>query len=229
MRKERALPICPMIGNVRFAEPVKRCLNNSGFPLPSKIRIRGKEETLKRIILLFALLMLFFNCNTAVSADMSVNPEELTKIRFETPENAANKKYLGVSESFFTLADIDATLIVLQIFSMYCPICQAEAETVNQFYDKLNKSDKKRVKLMGIGTGNTPFEVDVFRKKYQVQFPLVPDDNFEVQKALSEKIRTPIFIVLKKQRGNRMKVVQVHVGRLTESDTFLNKVLEYAD
>ena len=49
------------------------------------------------------------------------------------------------------------------------------------------------MKLIGIGTGNTPYEIDLFREKYSVPFPLIPDQDMSIGRTLGVR-GTPTFI-----------------------------------
>ncbi|MBM3299206.1 MAG: hypothetical protein FJY85_04565 [Deltaproteobacteria bacterium] len=85
---------------------------------------------------------------------------------------------------------------------------------------------KDRVKILGIGTGNTPFEVDVFRKKYEIPFPLVPDDDMVLKRASPDQIRTPTFVIVRIEGGNRITVQGVHVGRIGNVSEFIKTLSE---
>ncbi|MDQ7784293.1 MAG: TlpA disulfide reductase family protein [Desulfomonilaceae bacterium] len=153
-----------------------------------------------------------------------VNQEILGRLEFPVPNDEAGKKYLGLSEvDKFTLSQIKAETVILEIFSMYCPICQAEAPTVNELHRMIERDArlKGKVKIVGVGTGNTPFEVDVFRKKYDVPFPLFADEKFLIQKTSEDKIRTPTFLTLKIGLGTEPVVQGVHIGRLESPQKFL--------
>ena len=72
-----------------------------------------------------------------------------------------------------------------------------------------------------MGTGNTPFEVDVFRKKYSIPFPLFADEGFLMKKVMRDEIRTPTFLVLKIEAGKEPMVQDVHIGRMSSPQKFL--------
>jgi thiol-disulfide isomerase/thioredoxin len=155
-----------------------------------------------------------------------VDAGALAEFSLATPESSAAKNYLGLSDTgTFTLPRIKANTVIVEIFSMYCPICQAEAPVVNELHQYIEKTPSLRgkVKLIGIGAGNSAFEVEVFRKKYNILFPLFPDEKFAIQKALSGPIRTPTFIVVKGSGGKALKVHHAHIGRI-DAKEFLKQV-----
>ncbi|MFH0960825.1 MAG: redoxin family protein [Pseudomonadota bacterium] len=159
---------------------------------------------------------------------ISVNTDILASLKFNVPETLADKKYLGLSDGKnFQLPQVKARLLIIQIFSMYCPVCQRDAHAVNELHDLLQKVPGLRdeVKMIGVGTGNTPYEVNVFREKFKVAFPLIPDDNFAIQKALSDEIRTPTFLVVKPTAEGKLEIVLTKVGEINESGEFLKRIM----
>jgi len=152
----------------------------------------------------------------------------LPEISLPIPQETVHRNYLGLSnEGLFQIPQIKAKIVLVEIFSMYCPACQNEAPRVNELY-KLIESDSKtkgRIKLVGIGAGNTPFEVDVFRKKYEVPFPLFSDTDFSIHKSLGE-VRTPYFIGVKINDDGTHQVIYSVLGGFKKPDEFLNLLLQ---
>jgi len=158
-----------------------------------------------------------------------VDDRQLAELEFSVPDSPQAMRYLGLTgKSKFRLSHIRAGVVLVEIFSMYCPICQDEAPNVNELYNLVQRdpSLKDRVKILGIGTGNTPFEVDVFRKKYEIPFPLVPDDDMVLKRASPDQIRTPTFVIVRIEGGNRITVQGVHVGRIGNVSEFIKTLSE---
>lgn len=96
--------------------------------------------------------------------------------------DSQDQGYLGISGKPFGVAQVKAPVVVLQVLSMYCPYCQKEAPSVNALF-KMIESDKNlkgKIKIIGIGAGNSAYETNLFRKKYSVPFPVLPDPDFVV-------------------------------------------------
>jgi len=157
--------------------------------------------------------------------------ETMPDINLPMPEDEAVQKYLGLSgKGHFTIPDIDAEVVIIEIFSMYCPHCQSAAETVNKFYELMenNAGLKDKMKLIGIGVGNTAFEVNVFRENYNIPFPLFEDTDFVIHKKLGE-VLTPYFIGIKKYGDGSSKVFYSELGGFDDPEAFLKSMLELSE
>ncbi|MCP4691927.1 MAG: TlpA family protein disulfide reductase [Desulfobacterales bacterium] len=147
-----------------------------------------------------------------------------------TPADASQRAHLGLSAGeTFTLFEIEADVLIIEIFSMYCPHCQREAPLVNRLHDAIEKRgrDKGRVKLIGVGAGNSNFEVNVFREKYQVPFPLFADEDFTIHKQLGET-RTPYFFAVRTRPDGAREVVYSKLGGFKDPARFLEMIVKRA-
>lgn len=152
----------------------------------------------------------------------------LPEFRLSVPQDAGEVRYLGIKgESPFKLSDVQADIVILEIFSMYCPYCQREAPNVNELY-KMTESgaaSKVRIKLIGIGVGNSPYEVSFFKTQYGVQFPLFADPDFSFHKALG-RTRTPCFIAVDVRGKGSPNVLYSKEGSFGTPREFLNLLQE---
>jgi peroxiredoxin len=154
--------------------------------------------------------------------------EQLPVMNLPIPKNPDERSYLGLSGSgLFKIPQIRAKVVIIEIFSMYCPYCQKDAPGVNELYRLIeNNTDiKNKIKLIGIGAGNSSYEVEVFKKTYNVPFPLFPDKDFTIHKACGE-VRTPYFIVVKINEDGTHQIVHNQLGNYPGAESFLELVLK---
>ena len=120
-----------------------------------------------------------------------------------------DRSYLGLGEQQAMLCDIPCSVVLIQVFSIYCPQCQAMVPTFNDLYKliKANCVCKRHVRMFGIGAGNSDYEVKYYRNFYKVLFPLLPDPSFSIHKILHEP-RTP-FVLLLKVEPERTQVLEI--------------------
>jgi thiol-disulfide isomerase/thioredoxin len=187
---------------------------------------------MKRILTYLLLLtILLFLCDPAIAENKTpLKGDVLPELVLPIPQDLSQKTYLGLtSGDTFQISDIKGSVAIVQILSMYCPHCQREAPRINAFYDKIENDAalKGKVKLIGIGVGNSVFEINFFKKKYNVPFPLFPDPDFIFHKKIGE-VRTPYFFGVHLTGPKAGRVFYSQLGGPDDALEFLEKLLEHA-
>lgn len=171
--------------------------------------------------------LLFFTYQAFADKKPLAEGNKLPEIILSVPKNTEHQKYLGITgKGTFNIPQIKAEVVIIEIFSMYCPHCQREAPTINKFYEELVNSQKlkDKVKLIGIGVGNSGFEVSHFRKTYKIQFPLFPDADYSIHKKIGE-VRTPYFIGVRIIKDGTHRIFYSKLGGAKEANQFLKMLL----
>jgi thiol-disulfide isomerase/thioredoxin len=186
--------------------------------------MRKKLISLTVLTLLFSIVLL-----PAMAANKPPEKgEQLPVINLPIPKNPEERNYLGLSGSgSFKIPQIKAKVVVIEIFSMYCPHCQKDAPGINELYRLIenNPDIKSKIKLIGIGAGNSPYEVEVFKKTYNVPFPLFPDKDFTIHQVCGE-VRTPYFMLVKINDDGTHQIVHAQLGNFPGAEPFLDLVLK---
>jgi thiol-disulfide isomerase/thioredoxin len=180
--------------------------------------------------IIFILLLIIPSLGSAGSIDalQKKRPSVVKDFSLPAVNGTQNAEYLGVGTEAFKLSEIDAEVLLIQIFSMYCPHCQAEAPHMNEFHSKLQASPQgKKLKMIGVGAGNTPFEVNYFRKKFDVSFPLFSDEDYTLLDLLAGDVGTPYYMMVQlDSKKDAYKVLFRREGRIAEVDDFLKTVVD---
>ena len=161
-------------------------------------------------------------------------PKEIESldIPLPRPSSEADAAYLGLEESTdaFRMDQIKAGVLVVEVFDMYCRFCQGMAPKVDEVYElNLRSGFASEVKMIGIGRMNTALEVSTFKERYRVKFPLFPDKDLLITKALQAQDEgTPHFIVIKMAPGERAQVVHTFTGAFEDPKAFYDVILEHS-
>jgi len=183
----------------------------------------------KTMMLFVALAVCVFALNGALVAaeKPTITGAVLAPIKLPVPQDPNAKNYLGLTgEGSFAISQIKAQVVMIEIFNMYCNNCQREAPRVNELYQLMSKDPnlKGKIKMIGIGVGNTPLEVDVFKKTYKVSFPLFPDTDYAIHKACGE-VRTPYFIGVKIKADGSLNVFLTKEGGFKDPTQILKQII----
>ena len=144
------------------------------------------------------------------------------------PIQQIHHRYLGLSsDQPFSPGQIKAQVVIIEIFSMYCPICQREAEKVNGLFRLIQSRPglREKIKLIGIGAGNSDFEVGFFREKYNIEFPLFSDARLFIHKKTGE-VRTPHFFGLSLKKIDGIQIFYSKTGGFSDPESFLQTIIK---
>lgn len=183
----------------------------------------------KSLSILVAILGLL-GALTATTCAATEEKEFLPTLEFKVPEDQAQREYLGLTgytKETFSVSDIDADILLIELFSMYCPYCQREAPNVNALYEKMQQvsANGPKIKIIGIGASNSNFEVEHFRSTYNVAFPLFPDQDMAMYKML-KGAGTPGFIGSRLKQGEAPVIVLRNSGGFYNPEDFLQELME---
>ena len=176
-------------------------------------------------VLVIAVVSLIITLPVSAATQPPATGSVLPEIKLTVPANNDYKNYLGLSPGdFFKIPQIKANVVIIEIMNMYCPHCQASALKVNELYRIIenNPALKDKIKLIGIAVGNSTYETEVFRERYNVPFPLFADGDFAIHQIVGE-VRTPYFIGIKIDDGVP-KVFYSKVSGFEKADQFLELI-----
>lgn len=130
-----------------------------------------------------------------------------------------DRRYLGLGDDpTFTPGQIKADLLLVEILNVHCVHCQMQTPSYNELFKliEMNPQTRGRIKMLGIAVGNLPSEVEVFRRGYQVPFPVVADPRFVAHRALGVS-GTPFSIYVRQDDSGQPGVVaKTHLGLNTD-------------
>jgi peroxiredoxin len=136
------------------------------------------------------------------------------------------KKYLGLGEKeIFSLDEIKSDLIVVKYLNTNCPYCIKLLPVFNEIYQTLEQDPtlNGKIRIVGISTGDTLAEVEDFKRKHTVPYPILPDPEFKAHKAVGEP-RVPFIVVGKRGKQGKWVVTSVHVGLIFSPENFVGEL-----
>jgi thiol-disulfide isomerase/thioredoxin len=185
----------------------------------------------KHLLLAILFMLTLVYANSLPAAGPPQPGGQLPEFKFPMPTDRADRGYLGLSGwgSTFRIPEIKARVVIVEILSMYCPFCQKEAPLVNDLYGAIEKDAtlKGKIKIVGVGAGNSAYEVEVFRKKYGIPFPVIPDPDYAAYNLYGE-VRTPYFIAVKINDNGTHEVIYSKLGSFGDVRAFLDTIKKSA-
>lgn len=194
---------------------------------------------IRRKLLFFAILTIaagfIFSTWVPLASAQQSAPTYLNRnqpfpdVELPVPENEADRKYLGLAnkEGTFKIGQIEPPIVLIEVLSIYCPYCQRSQPQVNELYKQIQgRPDlKNKIRMIGVGIGNTPYELNMYKEKYDVPFPLISDPDSQVAKEL--KIPgTPTFVGVRVDGKGAQQEFFFKPGAFKDQTQFLNDLLK---
>ena len=148
-------------------------------------------------------------------------PKKIADLTFSGPLSEADQKYLGLEKpGTFTLQDIKAPYVLIEIMRTTCPHCVAQAPALNQLYQLVaNSSLKDRLKIISVGASDNAAGLKRFRAAHKVPFALVADPDCQIGSAFNIS-GTPTTVLVEKSG----KVLLVEDGVFGSAGSLLKKI-----
>jgi peroxiredoxin len=185
-------------------------------------------------ITLLTALVLTACATTKLFDDKNKPPtagDVLPVIELPAPQEGRLQEYLGVSGSgLFSVDQIKADIVIIKLFSVYCPLCHKDAPKMNQLYAKIESSAelKGRLKLIAIGAGNSVLQVAQFKKEYGLTFPVFADGDSSIHRQLGS-VKFPYYMGVKLDGGHNARIFYARLGQIQNTDTFLQSILRTSE
>ena len=83
-----------------------------------------------------------------------------------------------------------------------------------------------RIKFIGLAAGNTVREMEFWRKKFDVTFPLIPDEDYELHRLLGN-VGTPFFVLARVNGPDKLDILFSREGAFEDEDAFFATILSH--
>jgi thiol-disulfide isomerase/thioredoxin len=152
----------------------------------------------------------------------------LPEFKLSVPASERDRNYLGLTGTGqFTIGQLNARIVLIEVFSFYCPLCQKSAAHVNELYEAIEQDPrwKGKIKMIGIGVTNSAYEVNAYRERYKVPFPLFPDQDVAITEKLAVR-GTPSFIGVRITDGGKAERFFFSEGDFGDTRQFLAEIIQ---
>lgn len=149
-----------------------------------------------------------------------------------SPLSKEVQSYLGIPfKKRYQVKEFHGDLFLIEYLNTYCMNCIRQAPILNEVFRMIEKDPKLKgkVKIMGFAAGNTPEEVDQYKREYRIPYPIFPDPNFDAHQAVGSP-RTPFLIWVRKDKEGKVIVVSTHLGLIDSPEKIIAEskaVLQY--
>ncbi len=141
--------------------------------------------------------------------------------------SAAYKQYLGLSgDAKPILQNVDGDLIVVEFMNVHCANCRVQAVVLNKLCSAIESDSqlKSRAKILSMAVGNDAEEVAEFSADLKTVTPILTDSDLEIRDGLTNYLRTPYTLMLRRNKDGNLIVVDTHRGAIRSYRAYLDEM-----
>lgn len=123
------------------------------------------------------------------------------------------------------LVDIPAEYIFVEFFNERCLGCIREIKTFKSLYSGFQneKGISEKIKIIGIGTGSNEENVQAFRDRYDIPFPVFADAEWRLFECLGSPALPTAYLLKRNKKGAR-EIVSVQSGHTENIHALLESI-----
>lgn len=137
------------------------------------------------------------------------------QLSFASPPSTEDRSYLGInSVEQFSIEDINADVLMLEIMHVNCSNCQRQAPINKQLFHLIESSGVHdgRIKMLSIAVGAKYRVITNFREYFKTPYPIIADPDFMLHKALGKTPAPLSLYIVRKIDGKLGIVADTHYG-----------------
>jgi len=141
--------------------------------------------------------------------------DDFPLIPLGTPVDSNHLAYLGISKGdSFTIRDIKADLVLVEIMNINCSSCQKQAPINNKLYSLIESTPgtRGRVKMIAIAAGGLNEHIKQFTDHFKTPYPVLQDPKFNVYDAVGGGSIPLALFVRQAPGGDASIVAGTHLG-----------------
>ena len=150
------------------------------------------------------------------------------EIAIPAPKQPWAKVYLGLIDmNNFTIKDLQADVVVVEILNTHCSSCKKQARSYNKLFN-LIKSDPKtreRIKIFGIAVGNNADEAQKFQEEYHIPYPIIPDPDFLIHRAIGISKTPYSYYIRKDLKTKSAHIIGTYLGANLHYENLFDELL----
>ncbi len=168
-------------------------------------------------------------CSGLVQTEGTVWPQNtsIPDVMFNRPRAQTASDYLGLEGDAvtFTLSQVKAEIVIVEIFNWDCHFCQRQAPQMDRLYDLLaSKGLSDRIKIVGIGATDSDLEVSEYQKWFKVPFPLISDPDYKSYGIIG-RLEIPSISVFKRDAQGALRLVYSRSREQRTAEAMLKDIL----